>query len=210
MARPRGLDDAAILRATAEVMGRLGPTGLTLAAVAREVGLVPGTLIQRFGSKAGLLAALAEQSAREADALPQRVRRSPGSVLTALSALSALAGEWAAPLDTPERFANHLAFLCTDLTDPQLYPHALTVHRAQRRAIETLLTEAVATGELHAGTDVAALAGSVQAVVTGAGVTWALERTGTLAERIRHELDTALSPHRPSHQDDTTRTPEES
>lgn len=43
----------------------------------------------------------------------------------------------------PESFANHLAFLCTDLTDPQLYERALAVHRAQRGAVEALLTEAV-------------------------------------------------------------------
>ena len=58
--RPRGIDDAAILRATVDVIGRVGPVGLTLAAVAAEVGLVPGTLVQRFGSKRGLLLALAE------------------------------------------------------------------------------------------------------------------------------------------------------
>ncbi|MEV4195286.1 helix-turn-helix domain-containing protein, partial [Streptomyces toxytricini] len=55
MARPRGVEDAVILRAAVDVIGRSGPGGLTLAAVAREVGLVPGTLAQRFGSKRGLL-----------------------------------------------------------------------------------------------------------------------------------------------------------
>ncbi|MFD8888404.1 helix-turn-helix domain-containing protein [Streptomyces erythrochromogenes] len=62
MARPRGVEDAVILRAAVRVMGRVGPAGLTLAAVAGEVGLVPGTLVQRFGSKRGLLLALADRS----------------------------------------------------------------------------------------------------------------------------------------------------
>ncbi|MFJ9846908.1 TetR/AcrR family transcriptional regulator [Kitasatospora sp. NPDC101155] len=197
--RPRGVDDAVILRAAAEVMGRVGPAGLTLAAVAREVGLVPGTLIQRFGSKGGLLAALAQQSAKDADALPERVREEHD---TALDALAALIVRWLASMDTPERFANHLAFLCMDLTDPQLYEPALAAHRAQRRAIETLLTEAFAAGELRAGTDVAALAGSVQAITAGAGLVWALERRGTLAQRLRHELHAVLSPHLPPGHDD--------
>src|SRR4051794_26739652 len=85
--RPRGVENAAILRAAADVIGRVGPVGLTLAVVAREVGLVPGTLVQRFGSKRGLLLALAEQSAKDADALPGRVREEHESALEALAAL---------------------------------------------------------------------------------------------------------------------------
>lgn len=192
MGRPRGVEDAVILSAAARVMGRVGPTGLTLAAVAREVGLVPATLVQRFGSKRGLLLALAERSAREASEQAGRVRQAHGS---ALGALVALTVDSEAEMATPEHFANHLAFLCVDLTDPELYGHALAVHRAQGRAIEDLLAEAAATGELRAGTDPAALARTVQTVTAGAGLTWALERDGTLERRLRQELDTALSPH---------------
>ncbi|MFG2296373.1 TetR/AcrR family transcriptional regulator [Streptomyces sp. NPDC048603] len=194
MGRPRGVEDAVILRATAEVMGRVGPAGLTLAAVAREVGLVPATLVQRFGSKHGLLLALADRSERDAGETARRVRRSHDS---ALGALAALTVESAAGMATPETFANHLAFLCIDLGDPQLYERALAVHRTQKRAIEDLLTEAVGTGELRAGTDAEALARTVQAVIAGAGLTWALEREGTLEQRLRHELDVVLSAHLP-------------
>ncbi|MCX4539452.1 TetR/AcrR family transcriptional regulator [Streptomyces sp. NBC_01565] len=184
-----------ILRAAADVLGRVGPSGLTLAAVAREVGLVPGTLVQRFGSKRGLILALADQSVRDADALPERMR---GEHDAALGALAALMDAWTAPMDSPQTFANHLAALCTDLTDPELHERALDVHRAQRRAVEALLAEAVAAGELRPGTDVASLAVTVQAVTSGAGLVWALDRRGTLTERVRHELGAALAPHTPS------------
>ncbi|MFF3676382.1 TetR/AcrR family transcriptional regulator [Streptomyces sp. NPDC002120] len=204
MARPRGVEDAVILRAAAQVMGRVGPAGLTLAAVAREVGLVPGTLVQRFGSKRGLLLALADQSAQDAGERADRVRREHASALEALAALTA---ESVAGMDTPETFAHHLAFLCTDLADPQLHAHALAVHRAQGRAIEALLAEAADAGELRAGTDVAALARTVQAINAGAGLTWALDRSGTLTQRLRQELDTVLRPHIPSGRD---QDPEES
>ncbi|MFD0356993.1 TetR/AcrR family transcriptional regulator [Streptomyces sp. NPDC127110] len=196
MARPRGVEDAEILRAAARVMGRVGPAGLTLAAVAREVGLVPGTLVQRFGSKRGLLLALADLSAAEARELAGRVRPEHD---TALGALTALTVETMSVMATPESFAHHLAFLCADLTDPELYERALAVHRAQTRAVAELLAEAAATGELRAGTDVAALTRTVQAVTAGAGLTWALDREGTLRERMRHELGVALSPHLPPH-----------
>ena len=66
---------------------------------------------------------------------------------------------------------------------------------AQRRAIEALLADAVDTGELRPGTDVAVVAGSVQAITVGAGLAWAIERQGSLAERLRHELGATLSPH---------------
>jgi AcrR family transcriptional regulator len=190
--RPRGIDDAAILRAAVDVIGRVGPVGLTLASVAGEVGLVPGTLAQRFGSKRGLLLALAEQGEREAEALFDRVRAEHDSALAALAALIvAPAGSMA----TPEAFANHLAFLCIDLTDPEFRPHALAIHQAQGRAVAALLAEAAQAGDLRPGTDVAALAGSVQAVAAGAGLLWALDREGDLAARLRQALNLVLSPH---------------
>jgi len=195
MSRPRGVSDAVILHAAAEVIGRAGPSGLTLAAVAEEVGLVPGTVLQRFGSKRGLLAAMARHSAMDAQALRERVREEHGFPLAALMALAA---EWMAPMATPERFANHLALLCVDLADPELREYALAVHEAQGRAIETLLAEAVSTGELRTGADTAALARSVQAIIAGAGLTWALDRQGTLPRRLRREIGALLSLHAPS------------
>lgn len=202
--RPRGLEDGVILRSAAEVIGRVGPAGLTLALVAREVGLVPGTLVQRFGSKRGLLLALAEQSAKEAGALLGRVREEHES---SLEALVALIVEPMALMVTPETYANHLAFLCIDLTDPQFREQALAIHQTQRRAIEALLAECLLAGELRAGTDVAALAGSVQAITSGAGLMWALDRQGALEQRIRLELSNVLSPHTPPRH---RRDPEES
>ncbi|MFE5840308.1 TetR/AcrR family transcriptional regulator [Streptomyces niveus] len=194
--RPRGVDDAAILRATADVVGRAGPAGLTLAAVAREVGVVPGTLMQRFGSKRGLLLALAERAAESAEAdartSPERLRREHGS---ALAALTALLVESMEPMRTPQTYANHLAFFCLDLGEPDFHAHALTMHRAERRAVEELLTAAVAAGELRAGTDVRPLARSVQAMSSGAGLVWALDREGTLARRMRQEIDEVLARH---------------
>ncbi len=190
--RPRGIDDAVILRAAVDVIGRVGPVGLTLAAVAAEVGLVPGTLVQRFGSKRGLLIALAERAARDAEASPGRVRAAQESPLAALAALIVAP---AASMGTPETFANHLAFLCIDLTDPEFRPHALAVHQAQGRAIESLLAEALQAGDLRAGTDGPALGRSVQAIAAGAGLVWALDRQGSLEQRLRQELDRVLAPH---------------
>ncbi|GAB2699492.1 TetR/AcrR family transcriptional regulator [Kitasatospora kifunensis] len=192
MARPRTIDDAAILHAAAEVIGRVGPAGLTLAAVAREVGMVPGTLVQRFGSKRGLLLAMAAQSAVDAERLAARVRERHASPLDALAELIVSS---MAPMSTPETYANHLAALCIDLTDAQFREQALAVHQAQGRAMVALLAEAVDDGVLYPATDLAALTASLQAVVAGTGLTWALDRHGTLNQRLRHEVARALAPY---------------
>ena len=70
--RPRTVSDQAILAATARVIGDLGPAKLTLARVASEVGLAPATLVQRFGSKRGLLLALAESGRERGLPAPRR------------------------------------------------------------------------------------------------------------------------------------------
>src|SRR5713226_6873161 len=107
MGRPRTMPDAAVLEASARVMSRCGPKDFTLAQVAREAGLAPATLIQRFGSKRGLLLALAQMAAEGAGACFEMVRarhRSP------LRALSASFEEMAGMAETPEILANSLAF----------------------------------------------------------------------------------------------------
>jgi len=200
--RPRGTEDAAILRAAAEVIGRTGPARFTLAAVATEVGLVPATLVQRFGSKHGLLLALARQSAADADAaagaIAEQAREAREQHGGALAALTALAVGRLAPMTTPERFANHLAFLCLDLTDPELYEPALAVHQAHGRAIAALVEEAIATGELRAGTPAGPLTRSIQTVIAGAGLTWALDREGTLPARVTAGIGAVLAAYRPA------------
>ena len=196
--RPRGTGDAAILRAAAEVIGRTGPARFTLAAVASEVGLVPATLVQRFGSKRGLLLALARQSAADADAIAgqaREVRRQHGS---ALAALTALAVGRLAPMTTPDRFANHLAFLCLDLTDPELYEPALAVHEAHGRAIAALVEVAAGAGELRAGVKAGPLTRSIQSAIAGAGLTWALDREGTLPDRVAAEIAAVLAAYLPA------------
>src|SRR5258708_35209745 len=62
MSRVKVTPDADVLTATIRVISRVGPTRLTLADVAADAGLAPATLLQRFGSKRGLLLAVAEQS----------------------------------------------------------------------------------------------------------------------------------------------------
>ncbi|WP_405358942.1 TetR/AcrR family transcriptional regulator [Kitasatospora sp. NBC_00085] len=191
--RPRGIDDAAILRAAVDVMGRTGPAKLTLALLAREVGLVPGTLVQRFGSKRGLLLALAAHTANDANALYEGVRAEHDSPLAALTAL--VTGTWA-PATSPEAFTNHLAFLCADLDDPQFRDCALSSQQTQSHWIGELLDHAKDARELRPDTDTTTLAATVHTTTMGVAVLWAVDRQGALAERQRAALDAVLAPHR--------------
>ena len=76
MSRHRTLPDEQVIAAAARVIGRLGPARLTLADVAREAGLAPATLLQRFGSKRGLLLEVARAgTAAEADCFTRSVPR---------------------------------------------------------------------------------------------------------------------------------------
>ncbi|MFI0445978.1 TetR family transcriptional regulator [Actinomadura sp. 6N118] len=194
MARPRTTSDEAILGATARALGRLGPGRLTLNAVAAEAGLSPATLVQRFGSKRGLLLAFVQRAERGARRPFERARQDHGSPLDALrAAMAALASD----VGTPEELANSLGLLQLDLTDPEFREHARTFTRVTREEISALLTEAVTAGELAAGTDPARLARSVQVAYNGTLIVWALDGDGPLPDALRADLEVLLAPHRP-------------
>jgi AcrR family transcriptional regulator len=191
--RPRTISDADILKAAGRAISRVGATRLTLADVAAEAGLAAPTLVQRFGSKRGLLLAFARQggpAAQDHFALVRRRQRSPTRAL--LAALSGMAG----PVDRPEALANHLTVLQLDLTDPEFHALALEHARVVRGELQTLLDDAVQAGELRP-CDTARLATALQVAYNGALVTWAIHRRGRLDAWIRGQAELLLQPYRP-------------
>jgi AcrR family transcriptional regulator len=193
VARPRTTSDEAILGAAARAVGRLGPHGVTLAAIAQEAGLAPATLVQRFGSKRELLLALAAHAGQAVHVPFERARQEHPSPLTALHAALAALSAGAA---TPERFAGGLGLLHLEVTDPDFRAHAAAHAQRMREQIAALLGDAVAAGELAPGTGVAALARTVQITYHGVLILWALTGADTLAATLRHDLDQTLRPYR--------------
>jgi AcrR family transcriptional regulator len=192
MARPRTVDDDTILAAAAEAIGEHGPADLTLAMVSAKVGLSPATLLQRFGSKRGLLLAVAESGSGWAEGTFRSAmarHRSP------LRALSAALRAMTSPVASPETMANQLAFLQIDLHDPDFHRLALAHSRTVRDSIRALLDDAVAAGELRR-TDTRRLAEAVEVVYNGALITWAIHRSGPVDRWLARQLDTVLAPHR--------------
>ena len=193
MPRPRTVDDAAILAAAAEAIGEVGPAGLTLAAVAEKVGLSAPTLMQRFGSKRGLLLAVAASGSQWA---PQKFRAAMQRYPSPLKALVTALREMTAGVSSPEAMANNLAFLQLDLRDPEFHELARAQARTTRDSIAALLKDAVVAGELKPGTDTARLAEAVEAVYNGALVSWAIHRKGPVDRWLARQLETVLAPHR--------------
>lgn len=189
--RPRKASDAEIFAATQDVMVRLGPSQWTLADVAGAAGVTASALVQRFGSKRGLMIALARAAAAETPARFAALRaahRSPLAAVRAYAASMATMGE------APEGLAHHLGYLQLDLSDPELHGHVRAQARATRAAVRDLLAAAIAAGELTADADPAALARAVEVAVAGSLLTWAIHQEGTAARRVRADVDAVLAP----------------
>ena len=190
--RPRQTSDAEILAATARVMQRRSPTQLTLVDVAKEAGVVPATLIQRFGTKRGLLLALCRTAP---GAVPQQFAAAPAKHNSPLKALIELYAECTSFAPTPQAMANGLAYLQIDLTDPDFHAITLAQFRALRDETQKLLDEAVAARELRP-CDTAELARLIQHVNGGAMLSWAVYRQGSVAAWVRRDLEALLAPYR--------------
>jgi AcrR family transcriptional regulator len=192
--RPRTASDTEILEATGRAIARLGPARLTLAAVAQEVGLSPATLVQRFGSKRGLLLALAKEAVAGVEGCFAAVRAAHPSPL---DALLAAATEMTRHTQTAEEMANHLAFLQIDLCDPDF--HRLTLESSRRilAGYRALLDEAVAARAL-VRCDTTRLSRAVGALAGGSLIAWAIHREGTAEDWVRADLAALLDPYRPA------------
>lgn len=189
--RPRKASDEDVFAATARVMSRVGPTKLKLSEIAAEAGLTAGALVQRFGSKRGLMLELMSALSGSTDEMFAQLRDANPSPLAALRAYAdcfAMMGE------SPGALAHHLSYLQLDLTDPDFHQHTLAQARATRAAFRALLRDAMAAGELETTADIDALARAVQVTLSGSLMTWAFYRERTAAEFMRDDLDTVLAP----------------
>ena len=193
--RPRETSDEHLLAATARVMQHRSPTQLTLADVAKEAGVVPATLIQRFGTKRGLLLAMCRTAP---SAVPQQFAAARAKHPSPLAALIELFVDCTAFAPTPDAMANGLAYLQIDLTDPDFHAITLAQFRAIRQETRKLLDEAVAARELRA-CDTAELARLIQHLNSGAMLSWAVYREGPVASWVHRDLQALLAPYRSSH-----------
>ncbi len=103
--RPRSASNDDILDGVMRAIARVGPARLALTDVAEETGLAPATLIQRFGSKRGILLAALERGIADTGRRLSEIRAQQQSPLAALVAVAAdAAGQGSSPVSV----ANHL------------------------------------------------------------------------------------------------------
>ena len=190
--RPRKVTDEQVFAAAQRAMGRAGPDALTLADIAAEAGVTAGALAQRFGSKRELLVALAAAGAAGTGPFLASLRARHDSPLAALREYAACLAHLA---PSAEALARNLAYLQNDLADPDLRAHLVTQARATRAMLRRLVREAVAAGELAAGTDAPALARTVEVVLNGALFTWAVDPEGTAERWLLANVQAVLAPH---------------
>ena len=189
---PQKASDDEILAAAQRAMTARGPHELTLADIAKEAGVSPGRLVQRFGSKRSLLLVLAERFAGSAGMVFAGLKAAHRNPLATIRAYAGCMADLAA---TPEALSRNLAYLQIDLTDPEFRTHLLANARATRLEIEAALRAAVAEGALRPGVNVRRLARTIETVVSGSLMTWACYREGPAAAWMRREVDAVLQPH---------------
>ena len=192
--RPRKASDEAVFAAAHRVMQQVGPAEVTLSRIAAEAGVTAGALVQRFGSRRGLMLALMAEFSRSAPVVFAQVRDAHPSPLAALRAYAECHAQMA---DTPQTLAHHLAYLQIDLTDPEFHEHMRAQARDTRGELRRLLADAIAAGELRADTEVDVLTRAVMAALNGSLLVWAMLREGTAADSLRADVDAVLRPYLP-------------
>ncbi len=192
MARPRLVSDDAILDATRQVLAESGPVKLTLATVGARVGLAPPTLMQRFGSKRGLLLASA---ARSPLMVLREVEEAEARNTSPLATVRDFALTSVAHIKHREELGNGLWFVQLDVADPEFQRHAQAHSAAIVNSCARLYRAAEEAGELRPDTDVQALARHTLVCFNGALQVWAVNGWGSLTEFVAEQLDLMLAPY---------------
>jgi AcrR family transcriptional regulator len=133
MPRPKTLPDVDVLNAAHRLMHEHGPEALTFASLAEACGLSAATLVQRFGSKAGLKQATLLHAWDGLDGktaeLAASVPRTPAGAIALLVALSKDYGG-------VEAYAEGLLVLREDLRDPALRARGAAWKAALSKALD--------------------------------------------------------------------------
>jgi AcrR family transcriptional regulator len=188
MARPRKVSDEQLLAAAGNVIARIGPR-FTLADIAAEAGVVAGTLVQRFGSKQRLLAALSRMTI---DSLPRTIRDATEGVDDPLEALRSGVLEQYAPLDDPASAANNLAQLAVDFGDDELRGLLAELYEAIDAEVAALVRHAVRAGALPGAPPAPRAARVLTALADGSAIRWSVRPDDSLRARLRVDIDAVL------------------
>lgn len=176
-----------MIEAAGVVIARLGPA-FTLADVAGEAGIVAGTLVQRFGSKHGLLVAMTRTVI---ESIRQEMRAAAAAD-PMIAPVELLVRHYAA-LDAPDAAVNNLAQLAFDLADPELRELMAEFYAAMEAELVPSLCAAVDAGVLPGAPPPAVAARILTAVADGTAIHWSTRPIGGLADRLCADLEAIMS-----------------
>jgi AcrR family transcriptional regulator len=195
--RPRQFTDDNVFHATNRVLGRHGASGLTLAAVARELGCTGQALNVRFGSRSDLLIAYTDWAAARQMRRFDEVRAAHDSPLQALRARFML------PIEGREdeladggAQRQMLTLFAESIGDPRLSERWAASGTGFRAAMTDLIREAIARGELIK-TDPDQLSMTLLAAMIGIAVIWEPAYETPLVDTVSNLVDHILLPYLP-------------
>ena len=180
MPRTRSVHDEVLLDAALQIVHTLGPSALSFGSLAERVDLAASTLVQRFGSKDGLLQATLllawDRLDAETAALDATAALDVSGVVDLLVGLS---GQYEA-----DGYADQLMVLREDLRDPVLRGRGKSWIAALIECVERRLDD------VPGGTD-----GLGQIVVgqwQGTLTIWGFTRQGPLPDIVRRSVTALL------------------
>jgi AcrR family transcriptional regulator len=194
MPRKRTIPDEDLLDAALGLVREVGPEAVSFGTLATRVGLAPSTLVQRFGSKAGLLHAALLRAWRQLEAVTdEAIATAPDGPDGVVELLVSLTGQYDA-----HDFADQLRVLREDLRDPAL--------RQRGEAWFAALSDAVEARLAGTAGGVAGLGRLVVATWQGTLTVWSFTREAAVVDTVRGTLDDLLARLVP---DTTTREDDE-
>jgi AcrR family transcriptional regulator len=186
--RPRVISDDAIYFAGLQVLAEHGSKGLTLARMARVLGVTPAAVRQRFGSKRGLLVEMARRRVEQTELRFASAREAHDSPLEALQAA------FVAEMDQiggPRQLANAISAYTDNVDDAEMRASFAAELAAMERHIGELLEDAARVGEIR-GPVTPELVSAVLAAVEGTMLIWAIAPRGEIKDRIHQAVEVAL------------------
>lgn len=178
--RPRQVEDDEIFRALAGVLEAKG-LALTLADVAREVGVTAGAIHQRFASKRRLLLAFWDwYNAGTRSRLEALIAETTDPV----EALSSITFEWRDGVGKPEAAARLIALYGEAGGEAELRDRLAQRLGFLQVGVQRLLDTAIDRGQL-AQVDTSVLARVLLEARSGCLLYWMADQVGTLEGRLR-------------------------
>jgi AcrR family transcriptional regulator len=175
MPRRKTISDDEVLDRALPLMVSAGPAGFTLGELARDLGMAPATLLQRFGDKATLIERV---FAKDNERFVEWLATLPPD--TGADAVTRIYADCTQLFGESSNLADHLLWLREDIRDPMLNGLA----RARFALFRAEIVKRLPPMRIAAD-QVARL---LDAQFHGAVIQWALEPVGTLDDFVAESL----------------------